>query len=697
MKEVPKKNIESVLVDIKTPGTNYRRLSGIGTVYLGSSVAPLKKNPKPAFRIWVGTGVFAALLLGGVFVLGTNRLKSIAAQKGESIAANMMASIQSIKELNPEEARATLEKNKDELEKIEGLVGGGKKRLLLGGLGEIFPGIRLGLGLFGRISEFNLTFLKLTEIISKLQTKGLDYFMNDGASFVALLNESRDVIRNLTATAADIQNKSSGLGSISESFEEFNGKFRETYVKYTADLHGWDGALESIIALLDSKVDRHILLIFHNPSEIRPAGGFIGSYGDIVVRDGKMQSMEVGDIYWPDHPKNFERKVIPPLPLQRITDDWGARDGNWFFDFPASAKNVIGFLESSKVYKGASTTFDGAIAINTNVLGSILEFMGPIPVPEYNLTITKDSFLAELQREVETGRDKEPGKNPKRILSVITPTILERLGGLGESEKKALAWRVSRHIKEKDIMVYAKDEKLAGFLKSKGVDGGVYDLPNGFWGAYVAVVNANIGGEKTDAFMEERIAGKIDVSNDGSSFVTLGVLRTHRGKEEKDPWYRAENKNFIQIFVNPDSSVVEVEGNTKRTKYEGRYDKKVYEEIPALKAIEDTAIYLTDKSIWTMNAFGKKVLGTWFNVPGGEARTLGVRYQISGESNKDLEKKKPYALIFERQSGVKSAVSIDVRAPFGFVWQESGGPVYRFERENPEAREIVELRLVKKQ
>ncbi len=695
MREVPKQNIDAVLVDVKTPGLNYRRLSGIGTVYLGSGVRA-KKEPRRNLRIGIGISIVSVFLLGGIFVMGTKQIKRVAAEKGEVVAANILASIRSIKDLNPEEAKKILEENRQELEGIETFVGGGKKRILLGGLGEIFPGIKAGLGLFGDVSEFNLTFLHFTGLISELQAKGLNYFMRDGGEFMALLEESRQVIRRLTESAADIQKKSAGLGNISESFEKFNGSFRDAYVKYTADLYGWDGALRSISALLGSKTDRHILLIFHNPSEIRPAGGFIGSYGDIVVREGQMQNIEVGDIYWPDHPKNFERKVVPPLPLQRITTDWGARDANWFFDFPASAKNVIGFLESSKIYQEATTTFDAAIAVNTNVLGSILEVVGPIEAPEYEMTITKDNFLPELQREVETGRDKEPGKNPKRILSVITPTILDRLGALGDEAKRQLMEKLRIHVEEKDIMFYSKDEVLASFLRSRGQDGGVYDLPNGFWGSYIAVVNANIAGEKTDAFMEQSILGKIDVSSDGSSFVHLGILRAHRGENEKDRWYRAENKNYAQIFANPDASFVGVEGNTKGVKYEGRYDKKVYEEIPELKAIEETSVLIADKGVWTMSAFGKKVFATWFNTPAGEAKTLALQYQIAGETNKDLKKAKPYVLIFERQSGVRSPVSIDLRAPLGYVWQESGEQIYRFERPSPKAREIVELHLIKK-
>ena len=151
-----------------------------------------------------------------------------------------------------------------------------------------------------------------------------------------------------------------------------------------------------------------------------------------------MKELSVNDIYWPDHPKNFDLKVIPPEPIQILSKDWGARDGNWFFDFPTSAERVMTFLEASKIYKEKSVTFEGAISLNTFVVESMLEATGPISLPEYNLTISKDNFLEEIQREVEIGQDKKAGENPKKILTFVAPILIEKLQFLPDEAKKIL-------------------------------------------------------------------------------------------------------------------------------------------------------------------------------------------------------------------------------------------------------------------
>ena len=694
MKEVPKKNTDSVLVDVKTPNFNYRRLGKIETIHLPKRVLQKQNRIPRVLLIGIGVVIIVGVLATGAFLIGLKSIKEAAKEKGERIAQNLVVSAESLKDLNPKRAKEILEKNKGEIEEVTDLIEGGTKEAVLGSIGELFPTIQSGIGLIGQVSEFNLNLLGLTENLTELQERGFEYFQINGRKLVTLLSSTRDYLKNLTDQAAEIKKATSELANISESFGKFNADLSSTYLKYVSSMHGWDGALEDIISFLDSKVDRNILLIFHNPSEIRPAGGFIGSYGTITINEGHMQSLDVGDIYWPDHEMNFERKIIPPIPLQRVTKDWGARDANWFFDFPASAKNVMSLLESSKVYKDEGVTFDAAIAINTNVLQSILEFIGPIEAYDYELVIDKDNFLEELQREVETGRDKQAGENPKKILSVITPKIMNRLISAPEEVHKALAEKISEHIQKKDIMFYFEKGRLASFLKTQGVDGGVYDLPYGFWGNYLAVVNANLAGGKSDAFIEQEIKGRIDVSNDGSSFVNLTISRTHSGEDEEDWWYKAENKNFIQVFTNSNSSLIGIKGNTERKRFEEEYDEE-YETIEELKKIEDTAVYLAGDHAWTMRAFGKNVFGTWLNVPAGETKELEIKYQVLGDSNFAIGNGARYTIILERQSGVASGINIDVAAPFGYIWEESGATLYTLEREDILAREILELHLVK--
>ena len=124
--------------------------------------------------------------------------------------------------------------------------------------------------------------------------------------------------------------------------------------------------------------------------------------------------------------------------MQSITAGWGARDANWFFNFPTSAEKMIYFLENSRLYKDPDIKFLGLAAINADVVKTLLDLTGPLKVPAYQKTLTAENFLAEIQREVETGRDKKPGQNPKKILSVITPLILQKLATLNDGAKNQL-------------------------------------------------------------------------------------------------------------------------------------------------------------------------------------------------------------------------------------------------------------------
>ena len=74
--------------------------------------------------------------------------------------------------------------------------------------------------------------------------------------------------------------------------------------------------------------------------------------GDVIKETnlqgiGERKVGKVRDIYDPDG--QLTLKVQPPLPLQAVTTNWGARDANWFFDFSSSAKDFRASLSDSSL------------------------------------------------------------------------------------------------------------------------------------------------------------------------------------------------------------------------------------------------------------------------------------------------------------------------------------------------------------
>ncbi len=694
MKKVPNKNIDPVLVDIKRPDFNYEKsMHGDRLDLSRVPQVPKERVQRTTKKIVLGFSLTLIVILiifaGNSFIQAKEAIRDT----GSAITGNFKESINALRNFEPERAASYLKKNTDEIGTLNTFLNRGSSQTILGILGGIIPAFK-GVGnLLGGVANLNMYFIKLSERLDDLERNGFSYFQHDGKAFISSLQNTRDLIQDILKESRSVKNATADLKNLSSVFSNLDKNLGNQYLQHSADLYQLQGFLDNILTLLNSDEKRHIAIIFQNPAEIRPGGGFIGSYADLTLDHGKMDSLDVRDIYDPDG--WVSEKVIPPLPLQRTTRDWAARDANWFFDFPTSAKTVAHFLESSQFYKDRRTVFDGVIAVNINVLKTFLEVTGPVNLPEYNKTITAQNFLEEIQREVEAGKDKKAGE-PKRILKVLTPIILDRLGVLDNTNRKNLMTTLQEHLVKKDIMFYAKDSKIESFLQYANVGGNIYNLPNNFWGSYVAVVNANIAGGKSDAYMQEDVNVKIDIGTNGSSLTDLTIVRTHTGNEEKDPWWRATNQDYIQVYANPASALISIKGNHWRNSSSGfDYKGNHYEENPDLKKQEDSAIFLNGYNTWVLGDKDKKVFATWFTVKAGESKTLALRYETSYANPDIVAPGSIYTFVFEKQSGVENSLTATISAPLGYKWVENGSAVYVYRNNSPDGRAQINLTLAK--
>jgi len=447
-------------------------------------------------------------------------------------------------------------------------------------------------------------------------------------------------------------------------------------------------AVEAITNLIGSPQPKHLAVLFINPSEIRPGGGFIGSYADIELQLGSINSIEISDIYDPDG--QLDQHVIPPEPLQQITKDWEARDANWFFDYPTSAKKIIGFLNNSKIYQEKEVIFDAAISINTNVLEDLMTLIGPVELKEYKLTITPENFLSELQREVESGADKKVNQ-PKKILKVLAPIILEQLTTLDSAEKQSLARMLRKHSTDRDIMLYFNDKTLQRYVQSQGIGGEILAPRNGAVNEYLAVVNANIGGAKSDAFIKQGIDFKASINELGEISNVLTVTREHTGKKEKDWWYRATNRNYLQIYTPAGSRLQRSTGRSIWPR-DPKYNYKNYSTDPDISTIADTQRYRDEFGIDRMIISGKTVFAAWFNTTAGAKSTFVLEYKNPYRLSPDSEI--PYEFVFEKQSGANTTLSISIAAPPKYRWKEINKSVIEYKTDDPPGRIRIRQTLI---
>lgn len=517
--------------------------------------------------------------------------------------------------------------------------------------------------------------------INYLKNNAFNWAMNQrGQELISALEKLRMDIKAILDTVANIKNHAL----------ELSYPLDNDFIDIRATLHKSLQILDALIIWLRQPTPQNVLALFQNPSEMRPAGGFVGSYAEIIVQQGNLTDIEVSDIYDPDG--QLDLKIIPPKPLQLITAGWGARDANWFFDFPTSARKIIEFLEASKIYSEQSINFSAIIAININVLEGLLEATGPIELPEYGVTIDGKNFLSKIQYEVEAGENKKAGE-PKKILKVLAPLILERLAALSDERKQTLAENLRKYANRKDIMVYAENKILESYIQDLGMGGEIVNLPRNSAGEYLAVINANIGGGKSDAFIRQTVRLVSEIDLNGKIDNRLTIERSHNGKEQKDWWYRAANKNFIQIFLPIGAILTEVEGNNRKTvKPPIDYAARGYQEDPDLSAIEKSARFLEGLGVEETRQFGKTVFGAWFDIKAGETKKLKLRYVNPRKLN--LSGFTQYRFVFEKQSGVQGGLEFSITAPPGYKWRENDRQTFSYSNNNLPARLILNLTLL---
>lgn len=531
------------------------------------------------------------------------------------------------------------------------------------------------LGLFQKLGDLVGAMRGLRDGVGALLNDGFNLFLGgQGEEFIAILKSIHSSLVGLDAFGLDFSRfvgapagTSGGLGDV--------GVLRD--------------GLSALINFLDVPEERRIVLLFQNHSEIRPTGGFIGSYAEVVLERGAIKSIEVNDIYYPD--RRLSDDVVPPRELQSITDGWGARDANWFFDFPASAEKVLEFLEASDVYAPSGVKFDGAVAINAYVVEDFLAVTGPIEVPSYGVTFTQDNFLFEAREEVEESRDEDPTQNPKQVLGEMLPILLARLKEADSGGKQALMLSLLNRIGTKDIQIYFRDPELQKSVEAFGAAGKVYALPSDFIGDYLAVVNTNVAGGKSDIFIDQSIALNSRIGADGKVANQLTVTRRHFGENEAEPLYRARNQNFIRIYTVPGALLRSVSGITpKEINPLADYKSGGYRRDPMLAALEATREALEAFDLVAYVETGKRVFAGWFSTDAGEASVLKLDYT---GMTVPLTSGTKFRFVFEKQSGVESKLAYSIEAPPGFYWKESGAPAFNLKSDSQPRRIVVDLTL----
>lgn len=435
------------------------------------------------------------------------------------------------------------------------------------------------------------------------------------------------------------------INDLPEEKREAFAKVKNSLPEIITALEGVDENGNALMDMLGANGPRKYLFLFQNNHEARATGGFIGSYGFLDLKDGKIRKFFINGIFDPDGQLKVD--VIPPKPIQKVSAGWSLHDSNWFSDFPLSARKAIYFYE-----KTGGPTVDGVIAITPEVLRKLLEVSGPIYLPKYDVTVDARNFMENIQYEVEVDYDKKENK-PKKILSDLAPVLLEKTLQFKDfSSMIRILDAFSSSIEQKHMLLYSSNAEIQKTYSQLGWTGELREAPFDF----LQVVNSNVNGYKTDGVVEQAIEHNAVVERDGSIIDTVTVTRSHKGGDSQHDWWNRVNANYMRVYVPRGSTLLSAEGHTREVDHEPPVDYKtlgftIDEDVAQL---EQSTAPDPESGTRVGEESGKTVFGNWVYVSPRETVTVRYTYKLPFRIETTQSKEvllHAYSLLTQKQSG----------------------------------------------
>jgi hypothetical protein len=352
---------------------------------------------------------------------------------------------------------------------------------------------------------------------------------------------------------------------------QFNGwlsPFKPKFNSIRDDLsYSWnyiDKALPLVNALPDIlgfPNATNYLLIFQNNDELRPSGGFIGSYAIIQANNTNFKTIITADSYHLDMPvkDTLGLEANPILNKYLKTEKMFLRDANWSPDWKMSAQNIDYVYDN--IIKAwpqdkeipFNEDFNYIIGITPDLVSALLNITGPI---EYEGKVyNSQNFQAQLQKQVEIDYIEQgiPSWERKSVIASILKELEDRLFDLKMKDWPQLFYTLIDQAEKKNILIYSQNEYNQAIIENSGWSGILEkDVDD-----YIMVVDANMAALKTDAVMSRQLDYQVSIDDDNYTS-HLNLNYTHLAKETT--WRTSRYHSYTRVYLPINSRDIKVEG-----------------------------------------------------------------------------------------------------------------------------------------
>lgn len=295
--------------------------------------------------------------------------------------------------------------------------------------------------------------------------------------------------------------------------------------------------------------EKTYLFLLQNNRELRPTGGFIGTYGILKLNSGEISQFDTDNIYNLDNPAADFVTEPAPAPIAKHTSTQNAlmRNINWSPDFPTTAAKAedkyFEELELSPETEAiAVSSVDGVIAITPTFIESLLRLTGPLTVD--GLTFNEENLFETLEHEVEFAYYEKgiSDADRKEIIGDLSSRLMDELFALEKSRFPELWQTFVDNVDQKQILIYLDDPITQQLVEEQNWSGEM----KSYTGDYLMFVDANLAALKTDNVMERELSYSVAAEgNDYYGTASMLYRNTGTGFDGFHTRYRTHTRIYL--------------------------------------------------------------------------------------------------------------------------------------------------------
>ncbi len=286
---------------------------------------------------------------------------------------------------------------------------------------------------------------------------------------------------------------------------------------------------------------RQYLLAFQTPSEARGGGGFMGLYGILEARDGRVELAKVdsisdlirqGPARATDVP-SWYRDLYGPLAATR---QW--QQANLSPNFPVTADVWLQMYEDL-----TGQRLDGAVAMDPIALAELTRATGPIEARGLDVEVGPENAASVVLYESYARFPTAEQQNSylKRLISAFWKRL-----GRGDIDTPAFVSGLGTAVRGQHFKVFALAARDQRALEQLDAAGDYGDLdPN-----VQLVYNNNVAASKIDFFLKRRTQTSIELAGDKAAKVTTTAILTNEAPDNPPPLFSPSTKGFGRPGLN---------------------------------------------------------------------------------------------------------------------------------------------------